>query len=258
MPGILLLVAAAAMPARAPAASPPPADAAVMQGMTAREILDRVDDLWRGGSSHSRMTMSVRTKHWARELTLEAWTEGKEKSLIRILAPRKERGTATLKVGGDIWNYLPKVKRVIKLPSSMMGDAWMGSHFTNDDLVKDSRMADDYRYEISFRGKRDGTEVVEVVCTPRPEAAVVWGKILVRMRVSDLMPLRMEYFDEDMKPARAMAFSDFREMGGRTLPAVVVIVPADKPKEETRLVYHEIGFDVPLEKGFFSLRNLQR
>jgi hypothetical protein len=221
-------------------------------------MLDRIDDLFRGDTSHGVMTMKVVTSHWSRELKLEEWSEGKGKSLIRILSPRKERGTATLKVGNDIWNYLPKVKRVIKLPSSMMGDAWMGSHFTNDDLVKDSRMADDYDYQVSFRGLKDGEQVSEVTCRPRPDAAVVWGKIVMRVRDSDGMPLAGEYYDEDMKLARTMSFSDFREMGGRTVPARMCIVPADKPKESTTVVYEQIDFDGALPPGTFSLRNLQK
>jgi len=226
--------------------------------MTAREMLDRIDDLFRGATSHGVMTMKVVTAHWSRELRLEEWSEGKDKSLIRILAPRKERGTATLKVGNDIWNYLPKVKRVIKLPSSMMGDAWMGSHFTNDDLVKDSRMADDYDYEVSFQGLKDGVQVTEVACRPRPRAAVVWGKIVMRVRSEDGMPLGGEYFDEDMKLARKMVFSGFRIMGGRMVPARMTILPADKPGESTAVEYEDLVFDGVLEPGTFSLRNLQK
>lgn len=226
--------------------------------LSARELLDRVDDLFRGKTSNGVMTMKVVTAHWSRELKLEEWSEGEDKSLVRILSPRKERGTATLKVGNDIWNYLPKVKRVITLPSSMMGDSWMGSHFTNDDLVKDSRMTDDYDYEVSFRGLRDGVQVTEITCRPRPRAAVVWGKIVMRVRDADELPLAGEYYDEDMKLARTMSFSDFREMGGRMMPARMTIVPADKPKESTTVIYESLAFDAPLDKGTFSLRNLQR
>jgi len=226
--------------------------------LTAREMLDRIDDLFRGATSHGVMTMKVKTAHWSRELKLEEWSEGKAKSMIRILSPQKERGTATLKVGNDIWNYLPKVKRVIKLPSSMMGDSWMGSHFTNDDLVKDSRMADDYDYTISFSGTRDGETVTEITCRPRPNAAVVWGKIIMRVRDMDGMPLAGEYYDEDMKLARTMSFSEFRAMGGRVVPARMTIRPADKPQESTSVVYQTMEFDAPLDRDTFSLRSLQR
>ena len=121
--------------------------ARAQEDLTPGAILDRIDDLYRGKSSHAIMRMAVVTENWTRELELESWSMGKEKSLMRILSPRKEKGTATLKSGKQMWNYLPKVDRVIKIPSSMMGSSWMGSHFTNDDLVKESRMAEDYDFE---------------------------------------------------------------------------------------------------------------
>jgi len=225
---------------------------------SATEILDRVDDLWRGDSSHGKMTMKVVTAHYTREMTLEQWTRGKDHALIRILAPRKEQGTATLKAGESIWNYLPKVKRVIKVPSSMMGGAWMGSHFTNDDLVKESRMADDYDHQTSFDGARDGVALLELTLTPKPNAAVVWGQVTVEVRKADLMPLRIRYFDEDLALARTMTFDDLKVFGGRTLPAGLRMVPADKPAEYTEFITHELEFDVTLADDLFSQRSLQQ
>jgi outer membrane lipoprotein-sorting protein len=225
---------------------------------SARELLDHVDDLFRGRSSHGRATMVVTTAHWARTLSLEFWSQGKEKSLIRILEPQKEKGTATLKVGNDIWNWLPKVKRVIKLPSSMMSASWMGSHFTNDDLVKESRMADDYTSEITFEGVRDGRKVIEITATPKPDAPVVWGKLLVVVDADSELPLRVDFYDEDLELARTIRYSDVKELGGRKLPTRLEVVPADKPGESTVVVYDQITFDVPLDDSVFSLQNLQR
>jgi outer membrane lipoprotein-sorting protein len=234
------------------------AQAGESKKLTPKEILDYVDDLYRGESSYGKMTMKVQTEHWTREMKLEGWSEGKEKSLFRILAPKKEKGMATLKSGENIWNYLPKVKRVIKLPSSMMGGSWMGSHLTNDDLVKESRMAEDYDFENTFRGERDGREIIEITCNPKPKAAVVWGKVVVVVRESDYMPLKVQYYDEDMELARTMTFEDIKKMGGRTIPVVIRIVPADKPDEYTLFTYEKVEFDIKLKKGIFSLRNLQR
>jgi outer membrane lipoprotein-sorting protein len=228
------------------------------QPLTPKQILDRVDDLFRSQSSHGLATMTVTTAHWKRSLTLEMWSKGKDKSLVRILAPKKEKGTTTLRSGNDIWNYLPKVKRVIKLPSSMMAASWMGSHFTNDDLVKESRMADDYTFEITFRGEVAGDDIVEVTCHPKPEAAVVWGKVLVRARLKDYLPLFVKYFDEDLRLARTMTFSQVSELGGRMLPAVVTMVPEEKPDESTIVRYEKMEFDIGLDDDFFSLRTLQR
>jgi len=226
--------------------------------LTPKQILDKVDDLFRSRSSHSLATMTVTTAHWKRSLTLETWTKGEDKSLIRILAPKKEKGTATLRSGNDIWNYLPKVNRVIKLPSSMMAASWMGSHFTNDDLVKESRMAEDYNFEITFLGESNGLEIVEITCFPKEEAAVVWGKVLVRARLTDYLPLFVKYFDEDLQLARTMTFSHVGRFDGRKLPTMVTMVPEDKPGESTVIIYEKMEFNIQLKDDFFSLRTLQR
>ena len=202
--------------------------------------------------------MTVTTAHWTRTLTLEFWNEGTERTLIRILAPQKEKGTATLRVGDDLWNFLPKVKRTIKLPSSMLQASWMGSHFTNDDLVKESRMTRDYTFEVTFDGTRDGEAILEITCTPRPEAAVVWGRVVVRVRTADTLPLAVLFFDEHMALARTLTYSDIRTLGGRELPTHMVIVPTDKPQESTRVVYEDIRFDEPIPDGTFSLRSLEQ
>jgi len=165
---------------------------------------------------------------------------------------------ATLKAGKDIWNYLPKVRRVIKVPSSMMGGSWMGSHFTNDDLVKESRMADDYGHEITFRGEREGRAVVDLTLIPKPEAAVVWGKVIVTVGEEGWLPLRVEYFDEDMDMTRVMTYTDERTLGGRVIPVRMRIVPTDKPDEYTEMVYEEIEFDLDLPDDLFTLRTLQK
>ena len=226
--------------------------------LTPTEMLDRVDDLYRGESAEGKMSMKVVTAHWTREMKMEFVSKGKEKSLTRILAPKKEKGTATLKNGDNIWNYLPKVKRTIKVPSSMMGGSWMGSHFTNDDLVKESRMAEDYTFKITFEGTRDGVELVEITCTPKPEAAVVWGKMTVLLRRADYQPLSMIYYDEDMELARTLAFSEFKKMDDRVLPATMRMVPADKPDEFTEVKYEKIKFDIDVKDKMFSIRRLQK
>ena len=224
----------------------------------AAELLNNVDDLYRGKSATGRMTMEVHTEHWARALTMTYWTRGKDKSLVRIVAPAKEKGTATLRSGNNIWNYLPKVKRVVKVPTSMMGGSWMGSHFTNDDLVKQSRMAEDFTSTITFSGQRDGREIIEITCLPHDDAAVVWGKVTVEVLAQSHLPVRSRYFDEDMALARTLVFADVGHIGGRPLPMRLRMVPEDKPEEFTEVRYQSIAFDVDLPDDTFSLRELQR
>jgi len=228
-----------------------------LQAQTAREIIDRVDRLLRGESSRGRITMAITTEHWSRSLDMEVWSLGVEHSLVRVQSPAREAGTATLKAGQEVWNYLPRVDRTIKVPPSLMMGSWMGSHFTNDDLVKESRIVDDYDFEISFEGEREGVEVWEFQLTPRPEAPVVWGRIDEQVRKADLMPTWIRYYDEDGGLVRTMTFSGYRTMGDRLVPASMLVIPADKPEEHTVLTYHELDFDISLDESFFSLRNLR-
>ncbi len=222
------------------------------------EIIDRVDRLTRGDSSRGVATMEVVTENWEREMTMEIWSLGTDYSLVRLRTPPREAGTATLKAIDDIWNYLPKVDRTIKVPASMMGGAWMGSHFTNDDLVKDSRLIEDYDIEITFDGSDEGVSVWDLRLTPKPEAPVVWGHIEYRVRQGDYMPLWARFYGEDGELARTMEYSDFIELGGRLVPAAIDMRPADKPGERTSFRYAELEFDVDLDESFFSLRTLQR
>jgi hypothetical protein len=224
---------------------------------TPREIMDRVDRLMRGESSHGRVEMQIETEHWARSLEMEVWSLGTDHSLVRVTAPPREAGTATLKADQEVWNYLPRVDRTIKVPPSLMMGSWMGSHFTNDDLVKESRIIDDYEIEESFDGIRDGVAVWEFHLTPHPDAAVVWGYIEWQVRQNDLMPVWVRYFDEDGAAVRTLTFSDYKVMDGRLVPGVMLVVPTDKPQESTRMIYHELEFGLDLTEDFFSLRNLR-
>jgi len=225
---------------------------------TPAEIIDQVDRLMRGESSHGTATMEIVTEHWSRSLTMEVWSLGTDYSLVRVSSPAKEAGTATLKAHRDIWNYLPKVDRTVKIPASMMSGAWMGSHFTNDDLIKDRRLVDDYEIDIAFDGERDGETVWEFTLTPMPEAPVVWGYIEYVVRQNDLMPLSARFFDEDGGLSRTMEFTDFTDMGGRLVPALMTMFPADKPGETTSMRYSDLEFDVDIDEGFFSLQTLRR
>ena len=231
--------------------------AAAQTSDAAREIIERVDRVLRGDSSHGVARMEVVTEHWDRELVMEMWSLGTDYSLVRVQSPAREAGTATLMADDDIWNYLPKVDRAIKIPASMMAGAWMGSHFTNDDLVKESQLIEDYDIEATYDGDRDGVTVWEFRLTPKPEAAVVWGYVDYQVRQADYMPLWARYYDEDGELARTMRWSEFRDLGGRFVPAVMEMRPADKPDEHTTVVYDELEFNIDIEPSFFSLQRLK-
>lgn len=227
------------------------------QGRSPGEIIDRVDQILRGESSHGIASMEIVTEHWKRSLTLEIWSLGTEYALVKVLEPRKEAGTATLKADDDIWNYLPKVDRTIKIPSSMMMGSWMGSHFTNDDLVKESRLVEDYEIEIAYEGERGREEVWEFELTPKAEAAVVWGKILYQVRKRDLMPVWARYYDEDGELKRTLTFGDYRTLDDRKVPAEMIMRPENEPGERTTVRYRDLEFNIGIDRSFFSLRNLK-
>jgi outer membrane lipoprotein-sorting protein len=233
------------------------APAARTAAQTPRDIVDQVDRLLRGASSEGRLTMQITTRQWTRSLDLRVWSLGTDDALVRVLAPQREAGTATLKAGTDVWNYLPRVDRTIKIPPSLMMGSWMGSHFTNDDLVKESRLALDYDITISFDGERDGVAVWELSLVPKPDAAVVWGRVVMQVRKQDLMPLWARYYDDTNHLARTMTYGDLQLMGGRMIPARLTMSPADKPDESTVIVYQDLRFDVGLTPAFFSLRALR-
>lgn len=223
---------------------------------TIEDLLNKSDDLMRGTSSKGKVTMNVKTKRWERSLTMEMWSLGTEKSLIKILSPAKERGTATLKVDNNIWNYLPKVDRTIKVPASMMSGSWMGSHFSNDDLVKESRYTDDFGCAFSNKPS-EAKPYYEVACIPKPDAAVVWGKVVLKTR-PDLLPIDYRFYDEKGVLVRTMTFSDIVDLGGRQIPKRMKMTVTDKPDEYTEVIYEELAFDIEVSDQTFSLQSLRR
>lgn len=235
-----------------------PAEPAALSRERAAKILKVVDDLWRGVSSHGIISMKIQTRHYTRNMRLEAWSKGKALTFVRIIAPLKEKGTATLKSGGDVYTYLPKTDRTIKITSGMMMSSWMGSHFTNDDLVKESRLSDDYDAEVSFEGSKKGTGVIELTLRPKEESAVVWGAIKITVRRKDYIPVVGVYYDEDLNPVRTMEFAVIRKMGGRLIPTLLRLTPRDKPEEFTELIYEKMAFDISIPDSFFTISRIRR
>lgn len=218
-----------------------------------RELIRQVETQYHGSSAQARVSMEVATDNWRRTLEMESWSLGREHFLTRILEPPKEKGVATLKVRKEVWNYLPKVDRVIKIPPSMMGGSWMGSHITNDDLVKGSQVDEDYTFALL----EETATSWRIECLPKPEAAVVWGKLVYEIEKTRKLPLRVDYYDEALQPVREIVFDEVREIGGRVLPSRMIVRPLDKPAERTLMRYHDIHFDLAITEDFFSLRTLK-
>jgi outer membrane lipoprotein-sorting protein len=221
---------------------------------TVEELLNHADDVTRGTSSHAVLEMHVKTANYERTMKLEAWSQGTDKTLVRVLEPAKDAGVTTLKVDENIWNYLPKVDRTMKVPAGMMSSAWMGSHFTNDDLVKDSRLSDDFTASITARPDKGGVWVIELV--PKPDAAIVWGKIVAKI-TPDEMPTELTYYDEKGALARTMTYGPAVQMDGHAVPSTITLSPADKPGEFTQITYDSLDFDPTLPESTFTLQGLK-
>jgi outer membrane lipoprotein-sorting protein len=230
----------------------------VTQAMEIGELMTHIDRLWRGDTSQATMSMTVKTNRYERTMTMSAWSRGKDDSLVIIREPIKDRGIATLKVKENIWNYLPKINRVTKVPASMMSGSWMGSHFTNDDLVKESTYIDDYDSVISFEGERNGSQIYEVTSIPKPDAPVVWGQVIMTIHQDNFAPITAIYFDEEGARVRVMNFDRIEEVDGRAIPMRMTLLPEDKPGESTIVVYENITFGITLDENIFSLRGLKQ
>jgi hypothetical protein len=227
------------------------------------QIVKKIDRLWRGASSQGIVSITVKTAHYTRSMRVEVWSKGTEQSLIRIDRPLKEKGTTTLKSGNHIYTYLPKTDRTIRLTSGMMMDAWMGSHFTNDDLVRESHLLDDYSFALTsqgshpFESEKEGIPVYEITLTPKPEAPVVWSQVVLTVRAEDEMPLWQVYYGDGLQPIRKLIFSDVKELGGRRFPTRLKMTVMEKPEEFTELIYEAMAFDIDLDDRFFSLSRLR-
>jgi len=219
-----------------------------------QQLVRKVEQQYMGLSSKSRMEMNIQSQHWQRSLVMDAWSLGRDHFLVRIIEPAKERNVTTLKVDKEVWNYLPKVDRVIKVPPSMMGGAWMGSHLTNDDLVKANKIDEDY--SLTLLEATDEHLLIE--CLPKPDAAVVWGKIIYEILLPLEVPGTVAYFDEEMVRVRNLVFDEVKKIDGRNIPLRMTIQPLDNPQEKTVIRYSAIEFNLPLTESFFSLRNLKR
>ncbi len=223
-----------------------------------KDILAEVDNLWRGTSSYALATLKVQTKHYSRTMTMESWSKGKEMSLTRILTPLREKGTITLKSGQHIYTYLPKTGRTIRLSSGMMMGSWMGSHLTNDDLVKESRLEDDFDASITFEGQRNGQEIIEFTLIPKEDAAVVWGKVTIEIEAQRHLPIKETFYNEDMQVSRTFTFTGLKMMADRVRPTIMRIIPAAEPDEFTEFVFEELTLDIPLDDDFFAKSALKR
>ena len=230
----------------------------VQKQPTALEIVQRADDKVRGKSNQGEMVMRIVRPTWKREIGLKSWAKGTDQAMIVVTSPARDKGTAFLKRKREVWNWQPSIDRTIKLPPSMMLQSWMGSDFTNDDLVKESSVVQDYTHTLAGDTIIDNRPCYKIIMIPKEEAAVVWGKVITYIDKKDYLQLLVYFYDEDGELVNTMKASDIKMLGGRLLPARMDMTPADNPQNHTIIEYRSLVFDVPLEDSFFSIQNLKR
>ena len=243
-------------PASVEPTPPRPAEDPAASQAQLSQLSASLDGLYRAQSSQGVMTMTIVTPQYTRALTMEVITRGMTHTLIRIQSPLKERGVSTLKKGDQMWNYLPKVKKELRVPPSMMMGSWMGSDVTNDDLVRGSSWASDY--EAALERSTPSERCVRY--TPRPKAPVLWTKVIACFQATDSMPTRQDFYDEKGRLARRITYDQVRLLGGRRVPTRVTVSPQlpERRGHQTILQYEQMSFDVPIDDQVFSLSNLRR
>lgn len=213
-------------------------------------------DYWRGQSSASVVEMTIHRPRWERSMTIRAWTRGQDQSIFWIIAPPRENGTGTLKKKRQMWIYNPRINRTIKIPPSMMSQSWMGSDFSNNDLVKSDSLLHDYTHVLIGTGTHQGRRVYHIRSLPKAGAPVVWGCQELKIR-EDYILLEQIFFDEEFKPVKVLAAEEIQMLGGRLFPRVWKMQQVEKPAEYTRLEYLELAFDVDLPERLFTLSALK-
>ncbi len=222
----------------------------------ATQIVKDAVDHWRGLTSYTEMTMVIHRPDWERSMTMQAWTKGDDRSLVRVIEPKKDRGNGTLTDDNKMWTYSPKINRVIKVPSSMMGQSWMGSDFSNKDVARADDIVDQYDHTILSETDDEGVVVFEIESIPHEEAAVVWGREVLRIR-EDHVVLSHAFYDQDGELVKTLKSLEIVEMGGRTIASRQRMVKVDEPDEWTEIAVNDVQYELELKDSLFTLSNLR-
>jgi outer membrane lipoprotein-sorting protein len=231
------------------------ASAAANEPDAASVVKDAINH-WRGLASDSVMTMVIHRPDWERAMTMRAWTKGDDRSLVRVLEPKKDRGNGTLTDDNSMWSFSPKVNRVIKIPSSMMGQSWMGSDFSNKDVARADDIIDEYEHTMLSVEQVDDVTVYEIEAVPHEEAAVVWGREVLRIR-ADHVVLTHRFYDQDGELVKTLTSLEIGEMGGRVIALRQRMSKDETPDEWTEIQVDSIDYEVELKDSLFTLSNLR-
>jgi len=222
-----------------------------------KRIIQSALDLQNGSSNMGEMEMTLVRPKYTRSISMKSWSHGNDYFMIYIVTPARDKGQVFLKRSNDMWNWMPNISRMIKIPPSMMAQNWMGSDFTNDDLVKMNSLVEDYEHKLTGEETIEGFDCHIIELIPKPNSAVVWGKIVIWIAKDQYYQLKAEYYDEDFDLINKMEASDIRQFDDRKLPSKLVMTPLNKQGQQTILHYKSITFSVDLPESFFSQQNMK-
>lgn len=222
----------------------------------ARQLVQQAMDHWRGLTSYSEMTMVIHRPDWERSMTMRSWSKGDKQSLVRVVEPKKDAGNGTLLNDNNMWTFSPKINRVIKVPSSMMSQSWMGSDFSNKDISKSTDIVDQYDHELTAQMEKDGHQFYTITSIPHEDAAVVWGKEVMIVR-DDYVLMEQQFWDQDGVLVKSMTTLKVEEMGGRAVAKIMRMGKLETPEEWTQITSNTIEFNLELPKSLFTLSNLR-
>lgn len=248
MKGLLILIGALVLGTAVPE-----------QALTPKAIIEKAESKTRGvKSSYSEMTITTVRKKWQREMSMKSWSKGNDFSLIVITNPTKDKGTSTLKRFKEVWSWMPSIERIIKLPPSMMGQSWMGTDLTNDDLVKESSTITDYTHKLLQDTAVAGKLCYKIELIPKEGVAVVWGRIVACIDKTDFIQLRSEMYDEDGFLVNVMNSSGIRTMSGVKMATKMEFIPVEKEGQKTVMQFDSLKLDIPIRESFFTTQNMKR
>ncbi len=227
-------------------------------GENPKDIVNKAENAIKGETSKGTFTMKVVTSEFSREIKMQSWWKGDDKALIIIKEPAKDRGNKTLKIGNEMWNYLKNTETTMKIPSSMMLQSWYGSDLTNQDIVRESELSEDYDISLMFEEKIAGEMCWKLELKPKPDVPVVWGKIYYWVRQNDYLPALVQYYSEKNELIRTFKFRKFQVMDGRKIPTVWRIESNTKKGNYTEFIYNDVEFDVNIPDRIFSFRELEK
>ncbi|ELH3780952.1 outer membrane lipoprotein-sorting protein [Vibrio parahaemolyticus] len=224
---------------------------------SAFDIVQKSDQAMRGKSSYSEATMEIVRPDWTRSMTMKSWTKGTELSLVLVTAPAKDKGSASLKRHREMWNWVPSIERVIKIAPSMLSQSWMGSDFTNDDLINQSSIVVDYQHALLGNDSFEGDKVWVIEATAKPDAPVVWNKVTLWISQSTYLQRKVEFYDEFDERVNVLTTYDVKELGGRKIATRMEMKPVDKPGNKTIFTTHQAQFDFDINDDFFSQQQMK-